>query len=131
HRSRFNYIFKRALDVVLAVLALILSSPIILATALLIKATSRGPILFAQTRVGREGRIFTLYKFRSMRQDAEKDSGPVWASADDDRVTAVGRVIRKMRIDEIPQFINVLKSEMSFVGPRPERPFFVEELKRD
>ncbi|MFG0315916.1 MAG: TIGR03013 family XrtA/PEP-CTERM system glycosyltransferase [Planctomycetota bacterium JB042] len=131
NRSRFNYIFKRGLDVVLALAALLLASPIIVVTSLLIKATSRGPILFAQTRVGREGRIFTLYKFRSMRQDAEKESGPVWAQADDDRVTAVGKVIRKMRIDEIPQFINVLKSEMSFVGPRPERPFFVEELKKE
>lgn len=131
NRSRFNYIFKRALDVLLAIVALALASPIILVTAIVIKLTSRGPVLFAQTRVGREGRIFTLYKFRSMKQDAEKESGPVWAQADDDRVTAIGKLIRKIRVDEIPQFINVLKSEMSFVGPRPERPFFVEELKKD
>ncbi len=131
NRSRFTYIFKRGLDVVLAILALILAMPICLVTALLIKATSPGPVLFRQSRVGREGRIFTLYKFRSMRSDAEKHSGPVWAAADDDRVTTVGKIIRKLRIDEIPQFINVLRSEMSFVGPRPERPFFVEELKKD
>lgn len=131
NRSRFNYIFKRALDVFTALSGLVLSLPICLLTALAIKLTSRGPVLFAQPRVGREGRIFTLYKFRSMLTDAEKDSGPVWATADDARVTAVGRVIRKLRIDEIPQLLNVLKSEMSFVGPRPERPFFVEELKQE
>lgn len=131
HRSRTNYVLKRLSDITLATAGLIASLPITILTAIAIKATSRGPILFNQSRVGREGRIFTLYKFRSMRSDAEKDSGPVWASTDDDRVTAVGRIIRKLRIDEIPQFINVLRNEMSFVGPRPERPFFVEELTRD
>lgn len=131
NRSKFNYIFKRALDVFLALLGLVLSLPLCLATALAIKLTSRGPILFSQARVGKEGRIFTLYKFRSMRADAEKSTGPVWAAADDARVTAVGRIIRQIRIDEIPQLINVLANDMSFVGPRPERPFFVEELKKD
>lgn len=131
NRSKFNYIFKRALDVGIAATGLLLALPIWLLTAAAIKLTSRGPVLFKQSRVGREGRIFTLYKFRSMRSDAERESGPVWASTDDTRVTAVGKVIRKLRVDEIPQFLNVLKSEMSFVGPRPERPFFVEELKHD
>ena len=131
NRSKFNYIFKRAFDVGIAMLGLVLALPICLITALAIKFSSKGPLLFKQTRVGREGRIFTLYKFRSMRSDAEKDSGPVWATTDDERITTVGRIIRKLRIDEIPQFINVLRSEMSFVGPRPERPFFVEELKRE
>ena len=131
NRSKFNYLFKRAFDLGTAALGLVLSLPVCALTALAIKLTSRGPLLFKQTRVGREGRIFTLYKFRSMRSDAEKDSGPVWATTNDDRITAVGRLIRKLRIDEIPQFINVLKNEMSFVGPRPERPFFVEELKRE
>ncbi|MFH0944678.1 MAG: TIGR03013 family XrtA/PEP-CTERM system glycosyltransferase [Planctomycetota bacterium] len=131
YRSRFNYIFKRIFDVGIALFGLLLSLPLCLLTALAIKLTSKGPLLFQQPRVGREGRIFTLYKFRSMKKDAEKDSGPVWARTEDDRVTAVGKIIRKLRIDEIPQFINVLKNEMSFVGPRPERPFFVEELKRE
>lgn len=131
HRSRYQFLLKRAMDVALASVGLLFSAPIALLTAVAIKLTSRGPILFEQKRVGHEGRIFTLYKFRSMRADAEKDSGPVWARADDDRVTPVGRVIRKLRIDEIPQMWNVLRGEMSFVGPRPERPFFVEELKKE
>ncbi len=131
NRSKFNYIFKRALDVLLALFGIVVSAPIALVTAILIKLDSRGPVLFSQARVGKEGRIFTLYKFRSMRVDAEKDSGPVWADKDDPRVTRVGRLIRKCRIDELPQLVNVLKNQMSFVGPRPERPFFVEELKRE
>jgi len=131
NRSKFNYIFKRALDIVVALLGLVLAIPIIVLTAILIKLESRGPIIFAQARVGKEGRIFNVFKFRSMRSDAEKHSGPVWATQDDDRITRIGHIIRKLRIDEIPQLWNVLRNEMSFVGPRPERPFFVEELKKD
>lgn len=108
----------------------ILSLPIALLTAILIKLESRGPILYTQQRVGRNGKIFTLMKFRSMRVDAEKD-GPVWAGDDDDRATIVGRIIRKIRVDEIPQFWNILKGEMSFVGPRPERPHFVTQLAQE
>lgn len=131
NRSKFNYIFKRALDLALAVSGIIVAAPICVLTALLIKLESRGPILFSQTRVGREGRIFRIYKFRSMRQDAEQTSGPVWAGEDDPRITRVGRILRKLRIDEIPQLWNVIKNDMSFVGPRPERPYFVDELKRE
>ncbi len=120
---------KRVIDVVLSLVCLILTLPIFLITAILIKLDSRGPVIFKQVRVGENGKHFNVYKFRSMRTDAESASGPVWASKKDDRVTRVGRVIRKIRVDELPQVINVLKGDMSFVGPRPERPFFVDKLK--
>jgi lipopolysaccharide/colanic/teichoic acid biosynthesis glycosyltransferase len=96
-------------------------------TAIAIKLESPGPAFYKQERVGKNGKLFTIIKFRSMRQDAEKH-GPVWATKDDDRTTYVGSFIRKVRIDELPQLINVLRGEMSFVGPRPERPVFVEQL---
>ena len=110
-----------------ALIGAILSLPIVLLTALLIKLESRGPVFYKQERVGKNGRTFVLTKFRSMRVDAE-ESGPVWASKGDSRTTRVGRVIRKIRVDEIPQFWHILKGEMSFVGPRPERPHFVAQL---
>lgn len=108
----------------------ILSLPILIVTAILIKLDSRGPVFYRQERVGKNGRPFVLAKFRSMRVDAEAD-GPVWASKGDDRTTRVGRVIRKIRVDEIPQFWNIVKGEMSFVGPRPERPHFVAQLAQE
>jgi sugar transferase (PEP-CTERM system associated) len=109
----------------------LLSLPIALLTALLIKLDSSGPVLYRQERVGKSGRTFSIMKFRSMRTDAERD-GPVWASKDGDaRTTRVGRVIRKVRVDEIPQFWNILKGEMNFVGPRPERPHFVKQLAEE
>ena len=126
---KFTYIFKRFLDIWLAIFGLILALPIIVVTAVLIKLTSKGTVFHKQKRVGMEGKIFTLIKFRSMCFDAEKTTGPVWAKQNDSRITWIGRIIRKLRIDEIPQMLNVLKNDMSFVGPRPERPFFVEELK--
>jgi lipopolysaccharide/colanic/teichoic acid biosynthesis glycosyltransferase len=98
--------------------------------AIAVKLESPGPVLFRQQRVGQSGRIFTLNKFRSMRDDAERTSGAVWASEDDPRATRVGRVLRKTRLDELPQLFNVLAGEMSFVGPRPERPEFVRLLQR-
>ena len=113
-----------------ALLGAILSLPILIVTAVLIKLESKGPIFYKQERVGKNGRTFVLTKFRSMRVDAEQD-GPVWAQKGDDRTTRVGRVIRKVRIDEIPQFWNILKGEMSFVGPRPERPHFVAQLAQE
>ena len=113
-----------------ALVGAILSLPIIIVTAVLIKLESRGPIFYKQERVGKNGRTFTLTKFRSMRVDAEQ-SGPVWAQKGDTRTTRVGRVIRKIRVDEIPQFWNILKGEMSFVGPRPERPHFVAQLAQE
>jgi exopolysaccharide biosynthesis polyprenyl glycosylphosphotransferase len=109
---------------------LVVLSPLFLAVAIAIKLDSRGPVLFKQERVGEEGKTFSIYKFRSMIADAEKESGPVWAEDEDPRITRVGKIIRKLRIDEFPQFINVLKGDMSFVGPRPERPFFVEKLNK-
>ncbi len=115
----------------LAFFGLVLSFPIALITAILIKADSKGPIFYRQERVGKNGRVFNVIKFRSMKTDAEKDGKPIWAKSEDDRVTRVGRVIRKIRVDEIPQFWNIIKGEMSFVGPRPERPHFVEQLARE
>ena len=99
-------------------------------TAILIKLESRGPIFYKQERVGKNGRVFTLMKFRSMRVDAEKD-GPVWAKTADARMTRVGSIIRRIRVDEIPQFWNILRGDMNFVGPRPERPHFIAQLARE
>lgn len=113
-----------------AFIGAILSLPLVLITAILIKLESRGPVFYKQERVGKNGRTFVLMKFRSMRVDAEQD-GPVWATKGDARTTRVGRVIRKVRVDEIPQFWNILKGEMSFVGPRPERPHFVAQLAEE
>lgn len=120
---------KRLSDVVTSLILLILASPALLITALAIAMESRGPIVYRQERVGRGGKPFTLLKFRSMRADAESDGRARWAQVNDDRITKVGRFIRRTRIDELPQLINVLRGEMSFVGPRPERPAFVEKLK--
>jgi sugar transferase (PEP-CTERM system associated) len=119
---------KRLFDLLCAALLIVLAAPIMLLTAILIKVESRGPLLYRQERVGQNGRTFFVNKFRSMRTDAEQDGRPVWAVANDSRVTRVGAVIRKLRIDELPQLFNVLKGEMSLVGPRPERPFFVDQL---
>ena len=129
-RDRMILAAKRIIDVLVSFFGLILSAPIALLAAFAIRLESTGPILYRQERVGQNEKRFTLYKFRSMTHDAEADVGPVWAAEDDPRVTRVGAIIRKLRIDEIPQMINVLKGEMSFVGPRPERDFFVEQLKR-
>jgi sugar transferase (PEP-CTERM system associated) len=120
---------KRVFDILASAVGLTLFFPVSLMIAIAIKLDSKGPILYRQERVGEDERIFRLLKFRSMRVDAE-ENGPEWARVDDQRVTRVGRMIRKLRLDEIPQMINVLKGEMSFVGPRPERPFFTEQLKK-
>lgn len=120
---------KRALDVFLSLSLLALASPVMLLTALMIKLESSGPAIYKQDRVGLHEKEFTVYKFRSMREDAEKD-GAKWAQKNDSRVTAVGRIIRKTRIDELPQLWNVLKGDMSFIGPRPERMAFVKDLKK-
>ncbi|CAN5459485.1 TIGR03013 family PEP-CTERM/XrtA system glycosyltransferase [soil metagenome] len=112
----------------LAVIGVVLSLPIAILTAILIKVDSRGPIFYKQERVGKSGEIFSVIKFRSMKTDAEADGTPMWAATNDERTTRVGKVIRMLRIDEIPQFWNIIKGEMNFVGPRPERPHFVEQL---
>lgn len=121
---------KRVFDIVFALALIVLTLPIMLVTAVLVLLESRGPIFYIQERVGLNGRLFNVVKFRSMRTDAEKDGQPRWASASDDRVTRVGRVIRKVRIDELPQLFNVLGGSMSLVGPRPERPYFVDQLTK-
>lgn len=120
---------KRGFDVFFALLGIVLTFPIMILTAIAIRLDSPGPIFYLQQRVGKDGKDFNVIKFRSMRQDAER-KGPQWASENDPRVTRVGRIIRKLRIDELPQFINVLKSDMSFVGPRPERRYFVDQLEK-
>lgn len=122
---------KRAGDIILAVTAGIITLPLNLLIALAIKLDSPGPVLYSQERTGLGGNLFTLYKFRTMVSDAESLTGPVLASEEDPRITRVGRVLRKVRLDEIPQFWNVLKGDMSMVGPRPERPYFVNEFKAD
>ncbi|MBK9153706.1 MAG: TIGR03013 family PEP-CTERM/XrtA system glycosyltransferase [Chloracidobacterium sp.] len=126
--TRTILVFREIINRVLALIGLVLSLPIALVAALIIKLESAGDVFYRQERVGKGGAVFELLKFRSMRQDAEADGKPVWASSDDDRVTRFGKFIRKVRIDEIPQFWNILKGEMSFIGPRPERPHFVAEL---
>jgi sugar transferase (PEP-CTERM system associated) len=125
--SRWTRRSKRAFDVVLAMVGLVLSIPFMALTAIAVWLESGSPVLYRQDRVGENGRVFTLYKFRSMRKDAEQGT-PVWAQAEDERVTLVGRFIRQTRLDELPQFWNVLRGDMSFIGPRPERPFFVNQL---
>lgn len=129
--TRLKSAFREFVHRSLALIGFIISLPIAIVTAILIKLDSKGSVFYKQKRVGKNGRVFEVIKFRSMRTDAEKDGKPVWAVADDERVTRVGRVIRKIRVDEIPQFWNILKGEMSFVGPRPERPHFVEQLARE
>lgn len=122
---------KRLMDVIISLIILVISFPIIVLTAIGIKIDSEGPVFFKQERLGQNGNPFNVYKFRSMIKDAEKYTGPVWSTKDDPRVTKMGKFVRKVRIDEIPQMLNVLKGEMSLVGPRPERAFFVEKLSQE
>jgi sugar transferase (PEP-CTERM system associated) len=119
---------KRVFDIALSLFGLIVGFPVMLAVALLVKLTSRGPIFYHQERVGLGGRTFEVHKFRSMRQDAEAATGPVWSRKNDSRITPTGRFLRRTRLDELPQMWNVLRGDMSIVGPRPERPTFVAEL---
>jgi lipopolysaccharide/colanic/teichoic acid biosynthesis glycosyltransferase len=148
--SRFEEFLLRAANLAVTVVALVVLLPVIVLIAIAVRLDSPGPVIYRQLRVGLDrrgrtdtrdstgrrvndlgGRPFMIYKFRTMRVDAEFDSGPVWARADDDRATRVGRVLRKTRLDEIPQFWNVLKGDMAVVGPRPERPNFVLELQKE
>src|SRR6185503_1124709 len=123
-------IVKRLVDVALSLVGLMLALPVMAVVAAAIKMESRGPALFRQPRLGQNGRVFILNKFRSMREDAEKETGPVWAQQQDPRVTRVGAFLRKTRLAELPQLFNVLVGDMSFIGPRPERPEFVYELQK-
>lgn len=129
--SWFHHFVMRSFDIFLSVTALIFLLPVIVGTAIAIKLDSPGPIFYHQTRVGLRGKHIRLFKFRSMRTDAESNGVPQWSGENDPRVTAIGAFIRKTRIDELPQILNVLRGDMKFVGPRPERPFFVEKLAQD
>ena len=126
--SPIRAVIREIIHRLLALIGLIFSLPIAILTAIVIKLESRGPIFYKQERIGRNGRLFNVIKFRSMKTDAEADGMPIWAASNDERTTRVGKIIRKLRIDEIPQFWNIMKGEMNFVGPRPERPHFVKQL---
>jgi sugar transferase (PEP-CTERM system associated) len=128
--SRTRRVVKRSVDLILAFIGLIIFLPLMGIIAVLVKLDSKGPVIFSQERIGQKGKIYSIHKFRSMICDAEKECGPVWAGNDDSRITRVGKIIRKWRFDEIPQLWNVLKGDMSFVGPRPEREYFVEDLQK-
>ncbi len=125
----FRRFVKRSLDVVFSLMVLILLSPLLLVIALLVLLSSRGPILYRQERMGLNGKCFHMLKFRSMPITAEQESGAVWAKKDENRATPIGRILRRTSLDELPQFINVLKGDMSVVGPRPERPVFIRDFK--
>jgi sugar transferase (PEP-CTERM system associated) len=127
--GRFQAFTKRTVDLAAALILSILYMPLMIAIAVLVKLDSKGPIIYAQKRLGRNKRPFYLYKFRSMVADAEKSTGPIWCQDNDARITRVGKWIRSLRLDELPQLWNVLRGEMSFVGPRPERPYFVQQLE--
>jgi exopolysaccharide biosynthesis polyprenyl glycosylphosphotransferase len=126
--SRLAALLKRAIDIAVSTAGLLIASPLLLLCAIAIRLDSPGSVFFAQERVGKGGKPFFIWKLRSMRSDAEAESGPVWTQTDDLRVTRVGKTLRMTRMDEVPQLWNVLKGEMSLVGPRPERPEFVESL---
>jgi exopolysaccharide biosynthesis polyprenyl glycosylphosphotransferase len=130
HLSVFQQIYKRLFDLLVSTILLVISSPLLLALFLLIPLTSKGPALYRQERIGLNGKPYLIYKFRSMIQDAEKRTGPVLAIDKDPRITLIGRVIRAVRLDELPQLFNVLKGEMSIVGPRPERGYFINQFKQ-
>lgn len=127
----FGFALKRSMDVLISGIALVVSAPLMFLIAAMIKLDSKGPVLFVQERVGNDGRRFFIYKFRSMIDEAERDTGPKWATANDPRTTRIGRFIRRYNLDELPQFVNVLRGDMSLVGPRPERPFFVNKFKEE
>ncbi len=129
--TRLSVFFREIVHRSLALFGLLVSLPIAIVTAISIKIDSKGEIFYRQERVGKNGRVIKVIKFRSMKTDAEADGKPIWATTDDDRTTRIGRVIRKIRVDEIPQFWNIIKGEMSFVGPRPERPHFVAQLAEE
>lgn len=129
-KTRRTEIIKRIFDITAALAGLLLSLPAMLVAAVAIKLESPGPILYRQPRLGQSGCVFILYKFRSMRQDAEKETGPVWTTQRDSRITRVGAIVRRTRLDELPQLYNVLVGHMSFIGPRPERPEFVADLQK-
>ncbi|MEE1117819.1 exopolysaccharide biosynthesis polyprenyl glycosylphosphotransferase, partial [Methanosphaera sp.] len=125
----YNSIFKRLFDVIFVVITSVIISPLLLLVAILVKVTSPGPIIYKQERVGEDGKIFMIYKFRSMSSENEYIDDKVWTKKDDPRITSIGKIIRKYSIDELPQFYNIFKGDMSLIGPRPERPYFVNKFK--
>ncbi len=126
----WNIVIKRTADIIFSIAILLITAPLMILTALLIKVTSHGPVFYKQERMGMDGKRFITYKFRTMSVNAEEKTGPVWAKAGDERRTHIGAFLRKTNMDELPQFFNVLKGDMSIVGPRPERPVFVEQFKK-
>lgn len=128
--STWLRLYQRATSMAFALVGLVLLSPVLALVAVAIKLDSRGPVIYRQERVGRNGRCFQVLKFRSMRADAEQSCGPVWAQQRDPRITRVGAWLRKLRLDEVPQLFNILQGQMNLVGPRPERPKFVDEFRR-
>jgi sugar transferase (PEP-CTERM system associated) len=130
HASRLFLFYKRFASILISIVGLLLSLPLLPFVILAIKFGSPGRVFYSQDRVGRDGKVFRCYKLRTMRNDAESDTGPTWAEYDDPRITRVGRFLRKTRMDELPQLVNVLRGDMSLVGPRPERPEFVAELNQ-
>lgn len=131
HMPAWEAQIKRFMDIAVSLGVLVIGAPAWVLLYAVIRLSSKGPAVFRQERIGRNGKPFVMMKFRSMYVDAETRSGPVWATENDPRITPVGRFVRKTRLDEIPQFINVLKGEMSLVGPRPERAFFIEKLRKE
>ncbi len=129
--TRKDRAVKRGVDIAFSLLILVLFTPLMLLVSIIIKIDSKGPVLYKQKRVGLKGKIYNVYKFRSMHKDAEVETGPMLAKRDDERITRLGNFLRKLHLDELPQFFNILKGEMSLVGPRPERLVFVEEFKRN
>lgn len=129
-RKRYGE-FKRAIDILFALPGVVVATPVTLFLALLVKLTSRGAAFYLQERVGKDGKIFKIIKLRTMVADAEAGTGPVWAAMDDPRETWLGRILRRTHLDELPQFWNVLKGDMSLIGPRPERPVFVEKFRHE
>lgn len=127
--TTWGRILKRMFDVLFSIVVLIFFFPVMILISVLIKLNSQGPVFYKQERIGLNGEIFNVYKFRTMRLDAEKETGPVWATKEDSRTTSIGKILRRTSLDELPQFLNTLRGEMSVVGPRPERPFFVDQFK--
>ena len=119
------------MDYGISFIGLLIASPVLIVTGMVIKITSPGPVLYTQVRVGKDGRLYNIIKFRTMHADAELQTGPVWTKKNDSRITTIGKLLRETHIDELPQFINVLKGDMSIIGPRPERPHFVEMLNEE
>lgn len=129
--NTLNWVVKRMVDIIGAIIAIIVFSPVMLASVILIKATSKGPVIFKQERVGLHNRSFYMYKFRTMRVQDDNEEKKAWTTKNDPRVTGIGKLLRRTSLDEVPQFFNILKGDMSLIGPRPERPFFVDKYKEE